>query len=45
MKNSTIYSNPMADASDWEGILALFITVIGLGSYHVPIRAFSVGDG
>lgn len=28
-----------------QGALAIFITVIGFGSAHVPIRTYPVGDG
>ncbi|KAI6170821.1 hypothetical protein M3Y97_01115300 [Aphelenchoides bicaudatus] len=37
--------SPMADAPVWEGIIALLVTVLGLGTYHVPIRTFPAGDG
>jgi hypothetical protein len=42
---STTMKSPMADVPAWEGIIALLITVVGLGTYHVPIRTFPAGDG
>lgn len=42
---TTTVRSPMADAPTWEGIVALLVTVFGLGTYHVPIRTFPAGDG